>query len=109
MLITVNIEDAPKAVSSSATEEEVNALCVGIADLSRAWIEQACEKRIVDSARLAREKAELDEKRERLSALLHSEHGLSETDFNLLDNQGVAMRTYSSILGHRIERLEGES
>lgn len=57
------------------------------------------QQRVVD------EKAELDERREKLSAFYSTPifHGLAESEQSRLLRQGVAMRTYSEILGERIE------
>ena len=59
------------------------------------------EQRVVD------EKAELDERREKLTAFYSTPifHSLSESEQSRLMAQGVAMRTYSEILGERIAAL----
>lgn len=59
---------------------------------------QPHQQRVVD------EKSELDLKREKLTAFYSTSlfHGLAESDQSLLLQQGVAMRTYSEILGKRI-------
>ena len=59
---------------------------------------QPHQQRVID------EKAELDEKREKLTAFYSVPlfHGLPESEQSLLLRQGVAMRTYSEILGERI-------
>ena len=56
------------------------------------------QQRVVD------EKRELDERREKLDAFYSNPvfHGLPESEQSLLLRQGVAMRTYSEILGERI-------
>lgn len=56
------------------------------------------EQRVVD------EKAELDERREKLAIFYSTPifHGLPEAEQSRLLSQGVAMRTYSEILGERI-------
>lgn len=54
--------------------------------------------------RVVSEKAELDEKRAKLTAFYSTPifHGLPESEQTRLLRQGVAMRTYSEILGERI-------
>lgn len=56
------------------------------------------EQRVVD------EKAELDERREKLTAFYSTPifHGLPESEQSRLLRQGVAMRAYSEVLGERI-------
>lgn len=57
--------------------------------------------------RVLDEKADLDNRRERLLDFCGSPtfHGLPESDQILLLRQGVAMRTYSEILGERIAKF----
>ena len=54
--------------------------------------------------RVLQEKAELDERREKLAAFYSTPifHGLPESEQSRLLSQGVAMRSYSEILGARI-------
>jgi hypothetical protein len=54
--------------------------------------------------RVVAEKAELDDKRSKLTAFYSTAlfHGLPESEQSRLLRQGVAMRTYSEILGERI-------
>ena len=54
--------------------------------------------------RVLDEKAELDERRERLVAFFSTPifHGLPESEQIRMERQAVAMRTYSEILGERI-------
>jgi hypothetical protein len=54
--------------------------------------------------RVLDEKAELDERRERLAAFFSTPifHGLPESEQIRMERQAVAMRTYSEILGERI-------
>lgn len=59
---------------------------------------QPHQQRVVD------EKRELDDRREKLNAFFSTSifHGLPESEQSRLLRQGVAMRTYSEILGERI-------
>ena len=59
------------------------------------------QQRVVD------EKADLDERREKLQAFYSAPvfHGLPESEQSSLFGQGVAMRTYSEILAERIARF----
>ena len=59
---------------------------------------QPHQQRVVD------EKRELDERREKLESFYSTSifHGLPESEQSRLLRQGVAMRTYSEILGERI-------
>ena len=63
---------------------------------------QPHQQRVVD------ERTELDIKREKLTAFYSTAvfHGLPEIEQSRLLRQGVAMRTYSEILGERIEAWE---
>lgn len=56
------------------------------------------QQRVVD------ERRELDERRDKLSAFYSTPifHGLPESEQSRLLSQGVAMRSYSEILGERI-------
>lgn len=56
------------------------------------------QQRVID------EKTELDEKRTKLTAFYSTAlfHGLPESEQSRLLRQGVAIRTYSEILGERI-------
>lgn len=56
------------------------------------------QQRVVD------EKAELDARREKLTAFYSTPvfHGLPESEQTLLLRQGVAMRNYADVLGERI-------
>lgn len=56
------------------------------------------QQRVVD------EQAELDDRRTKLTAFYSTPifHGLPESEQSRLLRQGVAMRTYSEILGERI-------
>lgn len=56
------------------------------------------QQRVVD------EKAELDDRRAKLDAFYATPifHGLSEAEQQRLQRQGLAMTTYSEILGERI-------
>lgn len=56
------------------------------------------QQRVVD------EQAELDDRRAKLTAFYSTPifHGLPESEQSRLLRQGVAMRTYSEILGERI-------
>ena len=60
------------------------------------------QQRVVD------EKIELDEKRQKLTAFYSTPmfHSLPESEQSRLLRQGVAMRTYSEILGERIEEFK---
>lgn len=59
---------------------------------------QPHQQRVID------EKGELDQRREKLESFYSTSifHGLPESEQSRLLRQGVAMRTYSEILGERI-------